>query len=91
MISLGDIKGDLHSHTNETDGKETLETMVHAAIERGYEYLAITDHSKRLAITNGLDEKRLFKQIKAIDKLNSSIKNFVILKSIGEYFRRWFP
>ncbi|WED44003.1 DNA polymerase/3'-5' exonuclease PolX [Legionella cardiaca] len=82
LIQLSDIKGDLHSHTNATDGKETLETMVQAAINRGYEYLAITDHSKRLAITNGLDEKRLLKQIKEIDKLNSKITNFLILKSI---------
>ena len=82
LITLDDIKGDLHSHTYETDGTESLETMVNAAINKGYEYLAITDHSKRLAITNGLDEKRLWKQIKLIDKLNSKLKNFTILKSI---------
>ncbi|WP_028373490.1 DNA polymerase/3'-5' exonuclease PolX [Legionella lansingensis] len=82
LIKLEDIKGDLHSHTNETDGKATLETMVYAAIKRGYEYLAITDHSKRLVITNGLDEKRLLKQIQEIDNLNARINNFLILKSI---------
>lgn len=82
LITLDDIKGDLHSHTNETDGKERLETMVKAAIDKGYEYLAITDHSKRLAITNGLDEKRLLKQIKEIDRLNSKLDDFRVLKSI---------
>ncbi|ASQ45602.1 DNA polymerase/3'-5' exonuclease PolX [Legionella clemsonensis] len=82
LITLEDIKGDLHSHTNETDGKDNLETMAKAAMEKGYEYLAITDHSKRLAITNGLDEKRLLKQIKEIDRLNSRLNHFLILKSI---------
>lgn len=82
LITLQDIRGDLHSHTNATDGWETLETMVRVAAERGYEYLAITDHSQHLAITHGLDKKRLFQQIKLIDKLNDKYPNIVILKSI---------
>jgi DNA polymerase (family X) len=82
LLTLEDIKGDLHSHTNETDGQEPLENMVQAAIEQGYEYLAITDHSKYLTITHGLDEKRLLKQIKQIDKLNSRMSHIKILKSI---------
>lgn len=82
LIKLEDIKGDLHSHTNETDGQETLETMVNAAFEQGYEYVAITDHSKSLTITHGLDEKRLLKQIKLIDKLNERYGKILILKSI---------
>ena len=82
VLIVTHIKGDLHSHTNETDGIESLEIMVKAAIEKGYEYLAITDHSKRLTITNGLDEKRLLQQIKFIDKLNEKLINFTILKSI---------
>ncbi|KTD18311.1 DNA polymerase/3'-5' exonuclease PolX [Legionella jordanis] len=82
LIELADIKGDLHSHTNETDGKESLEAMANAAFERGYEYLAITDHSKRLAMTNGLDEKRLLAQIRQIDRLNHKMNGFLILKSI---------
>lgn len=82
LVSLTDIKGDLHSHTNETDGIESIEVMVEAASQLGYEYFAITDHSKRLAISNGLDEKRLLKQIELIDKLNETYPNITILKSI---------
>lgn len=82
LIQLQDIKGDLHSHTNETDGREPLENMVMAAIAKGYQYLAITDHSKHLTITHGLDEKRLRLQMEKIDKLNEQLNGFLILKSI---------
>jgi DNA polymerase (family 10) len=58
LIEPSDIRGDLHMHTTETDGRATLEEMAEAAHERGYEYVAITDHSKALAMANGLDEKR---------------------------------
>jgi DNA polymerase (family X) len=58
LVELNDIRGDLHMHTTETDGRATLEEMVEAAREQGYEYLAITDHSKALAMANGLDEAR---------------------------------
>ncbi len=57
--NCADIRGDLHMHTTETDGRATLEEMAEAARERGYEYIAITDHSKALAMANGLDEKRV--------------------------------
>ncbi|HEX2549214.1 MAG TPA: PHP domain-containing protein, partial [Gammaproteobacteria bacterium] len=67
LIQLKDIRGDLHSHTNETDGSYTLEEMVAAAKQYHYEYLAITDHSQSLKITRGMDAKRLFMQIKKID------------------------
>lgn len=80
LIELADLRGDLHSHTIATDGTATIEAMVYAAIEKGYRYLAITDHTKRLAITNGLDEQRLLQQIKKIDKLNGQLNNFTILK-----------
>ena len=82
LINLDDIKGDLHCHTWETDGTESLEMMVKSAMAKGYEYVAITDHSKRLAITNGLDEKRLLEQIKLIDQLNEKLTNFTVLKAI---------
>jgi DNA polymerase (family 10) len=59
LIELRHIRGDLHMHTPETDGRGTLEEMAAAAIERGYEYIAITDHSKALAMANGLDEQRV--------------------------------
>ncbi len=58
LISLGDMRGDLHMHTTESDGRATLEEMALAAKALGYEYVAITDHSKALAMANGLDEKR---------------------------------
>jgi len=58
LVELEDIRGDLHMHTTETDGRATLEEMAEAARERGYAYIAITDHSKALAMANGLDERR---------------------------------
>lgn len=58
LVELPDIRGDLHMHTTESDGRATLEEMVEAAHAMGYEYVAITDHSKALAMANGLDEKR---------------------------------
>src|SRR5205085_8475732 len=76
-----DIRGDLHMHTTESDGANSLEEMAHAAQERGYEYIAITDHSQSLKLTNGLSEARLRKQIARIDRLNERLNGFVILKS----------
>jgi DNA polymerase (family 10) len=71
LVELGDIRGDVHMHTIETDGRATLEEMAQAARERGYEYVAITDHSKALAMANGLDEKRAIAfahQIREMDR-----------------------
>lgn len=82
LIELSDIRGDLHMHTNETDGKATLEEMVAAAQARGLKYIAITDHSQRVTMANGLDGKRLRKQWKAIDKLNAQLDGFTVLKGI---------
>ena len=59
IIGAGQIRGDLHMHTRETDGRATLEEMAAACRELGYEYCAITDHSKSLAMANGLDEERV--------------------------------
>ncbi len=81
LITLEDMRGDLHCHTNATDGHASLEAMAKSAEELGYEYLAITDHSKHLAVTNGLDKKTLLAQIKVIDKLNEKLKKLVVLKS----------
>jgi DNA polymerase (family 10) len=58
LVELGNMRGDLHMHTTESDGRATLAEMAEAARERGLDYIAITDHSKSLAMTNGLDEKR---------------------------------
>jgi DNA polymerase (family 10) len=82
LLTLDDLQGDLHAHTTSTDGHNRLEEMVQAARKRGYRYLAITDHSARVAVTKGLDTKRLAKQIEAIDRLNGRLKHFTVLKAI---------
>jgi DNA polymerase (family 10) len=82
LITLGDIMGDLHAHTKATDGRNTLEEMVQAAQDRGYEYLAITNHSKRVSMAHGLDAGDLAKEIKEIDRLNGELRGFVVLKAI---------
>jgi DNA polymerase (family 10) len=82
LITLGDIKGDLHAHTTETDGRATLEQMAEAAKAKGYRYLAITDHSQRVAMARGLDPKRLKKQIEEIERLNARLSGITILKGI---------
>jgi len=82
LISVDDVRGDLHMHTKETDGRYTMEEMVDAARELGYEYVAVTDHSKRVTMARGLDEKRLALQMKAIDRLNGKLKDIQVLKGI---------
>jgi DNA polymerase (family 10) len=82
LVELDDIKGDLQTHTKASDGKYSLEEMVEGAQELGYEYYAVTDHSKKVTMANGLDEKRLTKQIEEIDKLNNQMKKIKILKSV---------
>ncbi|MEQ8835678.1 MAG: PHP domain-containing protein, partial [Lacipirellulaceae bacterium] len=82
LIELDDIRGDLHMHTNASDGKATLEEMAEAAIAKGLEYIAITDHSKRVSMANGLDGKRLLKQWKEVDQLNEELTELEILKGI---------
>ncbi len=70
LVELKDIRGDLHMHTTETDGRATLQEMAQAAREHGYEYIAITDHSKALAMANGLDEARAVAFAKQVRELN---------------------
>ncbi|HMA54243.1 MAG TPA: DNA polymerase/3'-5' exonuclease PolX, partial [Acidobacteriota bacterium] len=82
LVRLGDIKGDLHAHTKTTDGHYTAAEMAEAAKKRGYEYLAISDHSKRVTMAHGLDAKGLARAIKEIDKLNARLKGITLLKSI---------
>jgi DNA polymerase (family 10) len=81
-IVVDDLRGDLHAHTKETDGHASLEGMADAAKDRGYDYLAITEHSKKVTMARGVDAKRLAKQIKEIDGLNGKLKNMVLLKGI---------
>jgi DNA polymerase (family X) len=66
LITQGDLQGDVHMHTVETDGRNTIEEMAQAAREHGYKYMAITDHSKNLAFANGLDDKRAVEHMKRI-------------------------
>ncbi len=82
LIRLEDIRGDLHCHSHYTDGKDTIWAIATAAKALGYEYIAITDHSKRLTVTKGLDEKRLREQMEEIDQLNERLDGITILKSI---------
>jgi DNA polymerase (family X) len=82
LIEEGDILGDLHAHTRETDGRATLEQMAEAARARGYQYLAITEHSRSLAMARGLDPERLRRQMMAIDRLNEKLDGFRVLRAI---------
>ncbi|MEZ6093214.1 MAG: DNA polymerase/3'-5' exonuclease PolX [Pirellulaceae bacterium] len=83
LIELSDIVGDLHMHTNETDGTATIEEMAEAAQALGLKYIAITDHSKRVTMARGLDADRLRRQWDEIDALNEWMPDdFVILKGI---------
>jgi DNA polymerase (family 10) len=82
LLALADIRGDLHSHTNWSDGSHDLDSLVAAAKERGYRYIAVTDHSKGLGVAHGLDEKRVREQIRLIDAANTKLSGFRILKGI---------
>lgn len=74
LIEQSDIRGDVHMHTNATDGKNTIREMADAALARGYEYIAITDHSKNLAMTNGLDDARALAHIKHIREVDDEME-----------------
>lgn len=83
LLELDDIRGDLHMHTTDTDGKGTLAEMVAAAQQRGLRYIAITDHSQRVSMAFGLDAVRLRQQWTQIDQLNAELgSEFTVLKGI---------
>ena len=82
LITLDDLQGDVHMHTVETDGKNTIEEMAEAAKARGYKYMAITDHSKNLAFANGLDDKRAVAHIQKIREANKHIDGITIFVGI---------
>jgi len=82
LIGPGDLKGDLHVHTRATDGHNSLREMADAAREYGLEYLAITDHSRHVAVAHGLDVKHLRQQMEEIDRLNETLKGITLLKGI---------
>ncbi|HEX3985784.1 MAG TPA: PHP domain-containing protein, partial [Acidobacteriaceae bacterium] len=74
LIEQRDIRGDVHMHTVATDGRNSIREMADAALERGYEYIAITDHSKNLAMTNGLDDARALEHIKRIREVDAELE-----------------
>jgi DNA polymerase (family 10) len=82
LVALSDIRGDLHVHSDWTDGTATIGEMAAGAQARGYAYMALTDHSRRVAMAHGLDPARLSRQIKAIERINKTLNGFTILKGI---------
>lgn len=82
LIKEDDLVGDLHLHSNWSDGASSIQEMVEACKDLGYSYMAVTDHSKSLPISGGLNEDRLKAQGKVIDSLNEQLEDFTILKGI---------
>lgn len=81
LVKRSDLRGDLHMHTRATDGRDSLRDMAEAAREAGHEYIAITDHTKSLNVANGLDARRLRRQMSDIDRLNDELDGITVLKS----------
>jgi len=82
LVTEKDLQGDVHMHTVETDGRNTIEEMAEAARAHGYRYMAITDHSKNLAFANGLDDKRALEHIKRIRAANENMDGIKIFAGI---------
>ncbi|MCZ7392937.1 MAG: DNA polymerase/3'-5' exonuclease PolX [Candidatus Methanoperedens sp.] len=82
LVEQKDILGDFHVHTNWSEGANTLEEMAEAARKLGYEYIAITDHSRAVGLTRGLDEERMLAQIDEIRKLNDKLSDFHVFSGI---------
>jgi DNA polymerase (family 10) len=82
LVTLADLRGDLHMHTTETDGRDDLPTMAAAAHRLGHQYIAITDHSKALAMANGLDERRALAHAARVRALNGRYEGLTLLAGI---------
>ena len=82
LIAQSDLQGDVHMHTIETDGRNTIEEMAQAAKERGYQYMAITDHSKNLAFANGLDDKRAVEHIQRIREAAKKMEGITVFAGV---------
>jgi DNA polymerase (family 10) len=82
LITQSDLQGDVHMHTVETDGRNTIEEMAGAAKERGYQYMAITDHSKNLAFANGLDDKRAIEHIQRIRETAKKMEGITVFAGV---------
>lgn len=79
LITAADIRGDLHVHTRRSDGSHSIDELIEAARKKGYEYIAITDHTKGLGVARGLNEERLLEEVKEIKALNRRLKGFSLL------------
>lgn len=82
LVTVDDIRGDLHMHTTATDGRDSIEAMAEAAHARGYRYIAITDHSQALAMANGLDERRALEHARRVRALNGRYEGLTLLAGI---------
>jgi DNA polymerase (family 10) len=82
LITQADLQGDVHMHTVETDGRNTIEEMAEAAKARGYKYMAITDHSKNLAFANGLDDKRALEHIQRIREAAKKLEGITMFAGV---------
>lgn len=82
LVSLSDIRGDLHVHSNWSDGAASIAEMANAAKARGFAYIAITDHSQRVTIAHGLNPERVLHQIDEIDRLDAELRDFTVLKGV---------
>jgi DNA polymerase (family 10) len=82
LVTIEDIRGDLHMHTTASDGQDSIEEMVAAARARGLSYIAITDHSKRVSMAHGLDGERLRRQWREVDQVNRQVEDIEVLKGI---------
>ena len=82
LVTIEDIRGDLHMHTTASDGQDSIEEMVAAARARGLSYIAITDHSKRVSMAHGLDGERLRRQWREVDQVNRQAEDIEVLKGI---------
>jgi DNA polymerase (family X) len=82
LLEFAELRGDLHAHTRATDGRNTLREMAEAAKARGLEYVAITEHSRRVTMAHGLDQQRLAKQIEEIVRLNRELRGITVLSGI---------
>jgi DNA polymerase (family 10) len=82
LVEPGDIKGDLHVHTKRSDGSHDFDELIEEARKRGYQYIAITDHSKGLGIARGLSEERLMEEMKEIEAINRKLKGFRLLAGV---------
>jgi DNA polymerase (family 10) len=88
LIAYGSLRGDLQTQTNWTDGADSIAEMAKSAKARGLEYIAITDHTRDLAMTRGSDEKKLARQMKEIDSLNAKLRGFRVLRGAEVNIRR---